>query len=369
MQSITSQRDLRIDTVRGLLLMIMTINHAHSALHYQGWIQFLTVSPLGFVTGAEGFIFISGFVMGMVYAQYSQISVIFKKIISRARTVYFHHLLPLYGLMILALAIPVWAFIWKRELSFYYLGKKTLIAAALLLYQPEVFDILPIYVFFILISPFVLQLLNRKWGWAVVLMISFALWGLGQFIDPLCILSEVLFPGHRCGWFNILVWQVPYVLGIILGYNRPRLGEIQFFRRPVFVIAVIGGALVLFLLRQGAFGAPPWLAASILQKNLAWLRIVNLVVITALFGLIFTILPLRAHIPGIMFLGQHSLQVFTYHVVLIYFITALREPILLRMNDFTYPFVVLLVVASLLIPAFLHLKWVGLRSRRQSRST
>jgi hypothetical protein len=363
MKSIALNRDFRIDIVRGLLLIIMMLNHTHNALRYPGWIQSFTVSPLGFVTGAEGFIFISGFVMGMVYSRYDHAVALIKKTIARAKTVYWHHLLSLWGLHLLAFAIPILAFTWKKELSFYYLGKRSLLAEALLLYQPEIFDILPIYVFFILFTPFLLLLLKRKWGWVVVLVISILFWRLGQIVDPLCTLNETIFPGHRCGWFNILVWQVPYVLGIILGCHRHRLREIGLFRRPVFVIAVIGAALGLFLLRHGAFGSPLWLAASITQKNLAWLRIVNLLVLAASFGLLFTKLSRQTHIPGVVFMGQHSLQVFTFHVVLIYFITALREPIVARMNVFFYPIFMLLVVAGLLIPAFLHLKWSEFRSK------
>jgi hypothetical protein len=357
MKAISPQRDLRIDTIRGLLLVIMTLNHTHNALRYQGWIQTLTVAPFGFVTGAEGFIFISGFVIGMVYVKYSQPLALFKKTTSRAKTVYLHHLLPLFGLYILAFAFPILAFTWKRELSFYYLGKRTLMAEALLLYQPEIFDILPIYVFFILFTPLLLLLLKRKWGWLMILVISFLFWGIGQFIDPLCIFNEMLFPEHRCGWFNVMIWQVLYVLGAVLGYHRPRLGKIRFFQRPIFVISIISAALLLFLLRHGYVDSDPWLAANVLQKNLAWLRIVNLMVLAALLGLLFKKLPRRACIPGVVFFGQHSLQVFAFHVLLIYFITPLRVPICAQLNDFTYPLFMLLVVASLLIPAYVHQKW------------
>jgi hypothetical protein len=303
--------------------------------------------------------------MGMVYAKYTQTYTLGRKIITRARTVYLHHLVPLYGMHLLAFAVPILAFTWKRELSFYYLGKRTLLAEALLLYQPEIFDILPIYVFFILFSFFLLLSLKRNWGWVAVLAVSCFLWGLGQQVDPLCALAEALFPGHRCGWFNPLVWQLPYVLGLVFGYKRQRLGEIRFFRRPIFVIATIGAFLILFMWRHNIVDPGPWLAASVNQKNLAWLRIVNLVVVVALFGLIFRWLPRQARIPGVRFLGQHSLQVFSFHVLLIYFVTPLRAPILAQLNGFTYPLFMLLIAASLLIPAYGHRAWRTMRQSRQ----
>jgi len=364
MKSDVLKRDLRIDTIRGLLLVLMTVNHAHNALLYQGWIQKLTVSPLGFLTSAEGFIFISGFVMGLVFSKNNQAFVLIRKTFSRGKSIYLHHLLPLYALHLLAIMVPFLAISWKKDLSFYYLAKRTLVAEAILLYQPEMFDILPMYVIFVLGAPFVLLALKKRWGWIMVLLVSFFLWSLGQQIDPLCTLNENWFPGHRCGWFNILLWQVLFVLGIVLGFYKSQLSRMKFLKSSPFVIGVFAATLVLFLLRHEVVDLGPWLAAIVDKKNLGWLRIANLVVLVAFFGILFVKLPKRANIPGVVFIGQHSLQVFTFHVLLIYFITPFREPIVAHLNGFTYPLFMLLLVASLLIPAYLHLKWVSHRGLR-----
>ena len=51
-------RDLRFDTVRGALLLIMAINHVGSDLSR------VLDQPLGFVSAAEGFVFLSGVLSG-----------------------------------------------------------------------------------------------------------------------------------------------------------------------------------------------------------------------------------------------------------------------------------------------------------------
>ena len=58
------QRDLRIDTLRGLMLVIMMVTHIRWFAIPTAW---TTYQPIGFVTAAEGFVFLSGLVAGIVY--------------------------------------------------------------------------------------------------------------------------------------------------------------------------------------------------------------------------------------------------------------------------------------------------------------
>src|SRR5437899_3114987 len=61
-----SSRDLRLDYLRGFCFFVMTINHI-SDFGPQSWINTATGHGEFFITAAEGFVFISGLVMGMVY--------------------------------------------------------------------------------------------------------------------------------------------------------------------------------------------------------------------------------------------------------------------------------------------------------------
>src|SRR5665213_2571168 len=58
-----SSRDLRFDSVRGLMLVCMAINHLPSAL------RFLTDESVGVFSAAEGFVLLSGIVAGWVYTR------------------------------------------------------------------------------------------------------------------------------------------------------------------------------------------------------------------------------------------------------------------------------------------------------------
>ncbi len=57
------ERDIRLDALRGLVLAWMTLNHLGGPL------QAYSFQTLGFVSSAEGFVFISGIVAGMVYGR------------------------------------------------------------------------------------------------------------------------------------------------------------------------------------------------------------------------------------------------------------------------------------------------------------
>ena len=62
-ESIAGGRDLRFDTLRGLFLICMTVNHLPTE------IRTVTDQSLGLFSAAEGFVFLSGLVCGWVYTR------------------------------------------------------------------------------------------------------------------------------------------------------------------------------------------------------------------------------------------------------------------------------------------------------------
>jgi len=58
-----SKRDLRLDLLRGYCVVAMTVDH----LDAPTWLYVFTGGNRFFVSAAEGFLFISGLVMGIVY--------------------------------------------------------------------------------------------------------------------------------------------------------------------------------------------------------------------------------------------------------------------------------------------------------------
>ena len=59
----TAGRDLRLDSLRGLFVVFMTINHLPTEL------RVATDQSFGIFTAAEGFVFLSGLIAGIVYTR------------------------------------------------------------------------------------------------------------------------------------------------------------------------------------------------------------------------------------------------------------------------------------------------------------
>src|SRR4051812_24501978 len=59
----SSTRLTHVDTLRGVLLVLMAINHIPSDL------RAVTDHPLGFMSAAEGFVFMAGLMAGYVYTR------------------------------------------------------------------------------------------------------------------------------------------------------------------------------------------------------------------------------------------------------------------------------------------------------------
>src|SRR5438477_10845772 len=65
-----SKRDLRLDLLRGYCVLAMTVDH----LDAPTWLYMLTGGNRFFVSAAEGFLFISGMVMGIIYRPIAETS-------------------------------------------------------------------------------------------------------------------------------------------------------------------------------------------------------------------------------------------------------------------------------------------------------
>src|SRR5437763_7506934 len=84
-----SQRLPELDALRGLMLLLMTL--AHLPTHA----QVVTNQPLGFVTEAEGFVFLSAFLTGRIFggiANESFVPAVIKRLWTRALRLYGYHL-------------------------------------------------------------------------------------------------------------------------------------------------------------------------------------------------------------------------------------------------------------------------------------
>ena len=55
-----------LDALRGLMLVLMTVTHVPT--DYSVWLS----QPFGYVSSAEGFVFLSAYLVGMVYTRISR---------------------------------------------------------------------------------------------------------------------------------------------------------------------------------------------------------------------------------------------------------------------------------------------------------
>ena len=347
------QRDLRLDTTRGLLLILMTINHFGSWLSKDWWGLHFTWQPLGYVSAAEGFVFLAGFVFSLVYGRYAaNPAVLWSQARQRAFAIYTYHLVMVLSLAVVFLSIPFYRTGWAEWFSPYHVSPfSSTVAAVLLFYQPPYLDILPMYTLFVLGSPLALDLLHRR-NLPALLVVSFLLWFLGQFLHPWATAILLFFPGHHPGYFNLLSWQFLYVLGLVLGGKYYQNEPIRLLRCKPLMGLIFLCTFLLFLTRHSLI--LPELTDGIDRASLGWLRLVNFLLLLATLGAIFPKIPLHCHVPWLTSLGQHALPVFSFHLVLLYFFAPLTNHIAERSGAFgVLPFLVA-ILSCLYLPVLAH---------------
>lgn len=311
-------RDLRLDTLRGLFLVLMTLNHLP-------WSKTpITGEPWGFVSAAEGFVFLSGMVSGLVYGRY-MIKQGFafgrQKILARARKTYIYYLATVIALVTLGQFHGMHD-AWTAPLQ--PLADAPLRAVLLGLfffYQPAFCDILPLYVLFMAATPWLLRGMVRGRG-AWIMAGSIGLWLAAQLgvTDGIVHFFGNLWARH--GIFDVLAWQILFVGGLYLGARQARGQRFSVTQHPWFFWLCAAVALVCIPLRhrlglhdQDLINAMIALAN---KNELAPLRLLDFIAIAGVLAGLAQLRPRLFSWQPLYLLGQHSLQVFTGHIFVIY---------------------------------------------------
>ena len=322
-----SKRRWEIDALRGLMLVLMTLTHLPTRLTNP------LGQPFGYVSAAEGFVLLSGYMAGLVYGRQA-----LEKGIAPMRRAFWRRALLVYGChaAMLAFLFTVIALIGirvdepavKNLMSFYLRQPLDALAGGLLLiYQPPLLDILPMYVLLMLASPWAFSLALQR-GWGTVLAGSVTLWLLAQggLAHWLYHAAEpwvrMPVPYGETGAFNSFAWQLLWVLGLWLGATRhgPQARPIRF---PAAVVVLAAGIALTGLVWRHVSGQAPFGANEALNLwfdkwQLAPLRLLNLL---ALLVLLVRFGPwLTAHLPRVRMLetlGAASLAVFCVHLVVV----------------------------------------------------
>ncbi len=242
------QRRPELDALRGLFLVWMTLTHLPT--HFSDLVN----QPFGFISSAEGFVFLSALLIARLYIRQAAEDGqgLRVKLWRRALRIYAYHLILLALAFTIAAAFAVVAHkLALTNLLNFYLAHPipAIVGSLLLIYCPPLLDILPMYVIFLIITPLVLSLAARR-GWNLILFISGSVWLLAQFglrtwIHTLTVhLTHLQIPLQETGAFNLFAWQLVWITGMWIGAASAQ-GELPFARLPRFVYP-LSAAICLF---------------------------------------------------------------------------------------------------------------------------
>lgn len=372
-----------LDGMRGYFLVFMLLNH----LWFDGGnpIALINHNQLSFVEDAQGFILISGLIVGLYYGRLhatGRAAEANLRIRSRIWELYLYSLAVLGLVVALALLLPAGRSAWSGLLG--DLDGADLPAAMLLLYQPTFMDILPQYMLYLAVSPLLIRLTLSGRGGEVVAA-SFALWASVQFglhLPLIAAFESAVGSVHPAfalrGHFNPLAWQIVFVTGLVAGTlmaaNRLR-PEVWFSPERSDLARVAVAAVLFFMVWRVGFEhgfIPDALAERFWRlQDRAEFSLVYLLNFAALGYLVTWLLvagPCSRSVAAqwigwglhrlfslsaLRFLGGHSLQVYAYHVVLAYLVIYLDQTAG-SLNHGETTAITLLAVSSLALPAWLH---------------
>lgn len=339
-----SQRIPALDSLRGFFLILMTLDHLG------GPIAQTLYGAFGFVSAAEGFFFLSGFVAIQVCLRRKSPS---EWLLLRARKIWFWHILSVLALSLLVASCSTlgWKLLPGTNLLFsnpfsYFLSTASLV------HLPDYLDVLPLYVMLMLLASVAIPAIRITKQPVLVLLAGSTLgWGLAQ-IGLWNILRSPLPTWAKLGAFDPLAWQWVFFAGAALAMVTQRENPWWKHRLVLPVSALLIG--LFFCWKHACLGLPVFSETQFWnsRSSLGPLRIANTLAWVLFFTSLIHKFPKWVDWRFPAFLGRHSLYVFTFHLPLVYlwqfrsFSTGATLAIL----------VPLLLVISLAIPALFHEK-------------
>ncbi|HEX5934278.1 MAG TPA: OpgC domain-containing protein [Pseudorhizobium sp.] len=371
-----------IDGMRGYFLVFMLINHLIFAGGY--WLVKVNHNQLAFVEDAQGFVFLSGLLIGMVYARKmvkNGYAAGRQAIYSRAFELYRYAMGIVLAILVAQMFLPQAYTVWYNWLGYTTFDDPLRLAAiATFLFQPTFMDILPQYIVYMLFAPMLVKLVLED-KWAYVLAGSLVVWMAGQLglqrivTEPLNQL--VMGPddqGIRVS-FNLLGWQIVFYSGLVLGamtssgkidWGRILTPENTFIPKMALIVTLFflplrlmtaNGLMPEFMLGKFAsmeiradFG-PVYLLNFIAVATLVtWLLVAGPKHPSSFVRSAAGVLTWIFSLKFLQLLGRHSLYVYVWHVALVYAVYYFdgRTP---ELSQFTKTAIAFVGVALLALPA------------------
>jgi hypothetical protein len=351
--SVSGSRIVLIDFLRGLCLIVMTVDHLPETI-----IKKFTLQGFGFFSAAECFVFLSGLVAGRVYGRTAITKgsdVLRRRALRRAVILYLANAV-LMTLIVLAARGGV-VTLGRGFSPDWYLWSKLMLFIA----SPVNADILRMYCIFFLFLPAVFwALMNDRFYY--LMAISGGLWlaaaqGYGMTALP-----------AGTGYFDIMSWQLLFVVGVYLGFAPvPNLRKLATSKSWTGVCLVVVGTF--FVVRRWHFltgqqWSPYFEWLFYWKRTLPLGSLLNFAAFSAVvYRFRCPLTTVTTTWPGkaIVFLGQHSLQVFVWSVLATTLASGIDDGWITPSCE-DHPLVATgLILASCFVPAWLHAQWQALR--------
>ena len=319
------QRLPELDALRGLFLVWMTLTHLPT--RFSDFVN----QPFGYISSAEGFVFLSALLIGRLYIREltENPAGVAWRLWKRSLKLYAYHIFMLAFAFTIAAS---WAVHHHRAaitnlLNFYLNHPGTAIVGSIfLIYCPPLLDILPLYVLFLFLTPLFLSAAVRV-GWRIVLAASTLIWLLAQFglrdiVHTWVVhLTHLQIPLQETGAFNLFAWQMVWIVGLWLG-ARSAQHDVPLKLVPRWGIALSIAVCAFFVaVRHG------WLGPHLNEQALGllldkWqvgpLRVLNIAAFLILAYWLRKYVRVVVAREPFLTLGKASLQVFCAHLLFVF---------------------------------------------------
>ena len=308
------KRDLRVDFFRGLALWWIYTDHipGNVLAHYS--LQNFTMCD-----ATEVFVLLAGYGAGLAYGgTLNRQGYLYAgaDTVRRAWTLYIAHI---FLFVVFTAQVAYSATLLDRA---YYLDEakldvlgdqpyRAMLEALLLRFQPNLLNILPLYVALMLIFAVSLWLLRRS---RLLLLVSFALY----LVVRITGLNLTDWTGE--GWyFDPFAWQFLFMIGAVLAYAPPAMPEVRWPFDVVSVLVLLAGLVVIWVVDTHPrilVSMPHAMIRFVITEDKTGLHPFRLLSILSLLWLVVRSIPFgaawlrsRAAAPVVL-AGQNSLPVF-----------------------------------------------------------
>ena len=306
-------REPRIDMLRGFAILTIVLNHLTQAVEFGGLRGGFIPTPTryGYSTAAELFVFLSGYMVGLVYLSRPRPML---RVWRRAGTLW------LYDLVLLVPVLPLAVTMTPAELNFWHLAPFTTAPAGALLdfatlrHAPRLLDVLQLYIILMLAAPVAIALHRRSP--ALMISVSLLLYAAAQ---ALIIRRIALDPAaNDDGLLKLLSWQALFFVPMALGARRLHVPLFRALDRNWIALAILAALFVAAAVAKPMQLEPAWLSG---RHGLHLLRLGHALLVLLLYASVLTLAgrlldawPMRA----IGSIGRHSLDCFAAGVLLTY---------------------------------------------------